>query len=86
MRFTRQRLHFTFSGVDGFWQSVPRESPRWTGVRSKDRLDTVFLEELDTNTHITIKKSIALKMRDPNDPNEVRSQEKWEPLARLCSL
>lgn len=52
MRFTRQRLHFTFSGVDGFWQSVPRESPRWTGMRGKGRVDAVFLGELDKNTHI----------------------------------
>lgn len=51
MRFTRPRLHFTFSGVDGFWQSVPREGPCWTGVRSKDCLDAVFLGELDANTH-----------------------------------
>lgn len=57
LRFTRQRLHFTFSGVDGFWQSVPRESPCWTGVRSKDRLDSVFLEDEDTNTHTLQQKS-----------------------------
>lgn len=53
LTFPRQRLDFTFSGVDGFWQSVPRESPCWTGVRCEDCLDSVFLGELDTNTHIT---------------------------------
>lgn len=65
MRFTRQRLRFTFSGVDGFWQSVPWEGPRWTRVRSKDRLDAVFLGELDTNAHITIEKHCFEDARSP---------------------
>lgn len=86
LRVTRRRLRFTFSGVEGFWQSVPRESPCWTGVRSKDGLDSVFLGDLDTNTRTLQQKSFALKMRDPNGSNEVRSPEKWKPLTRLYSL
>ena len=39
----RQREGFTFRGVDGSWERLPRQGPHGAGVGGVDRLDGLLL-------------------------------------------
>lgn len=51
----------TFSGVDGLWQTVPREGPARARMSSKDCLYTIFLHTQNQKPRLPWKPSKALR-------------------------